>query len=213
MTAGIPPFGTTAPPAVRPSPPTAAGPRASSTTAAPARRPSPHSGGTTIFGDSSSAASATVITHDGGSTEFTGSSSGGEARFVTNTGGEVVFGGLTTSGTTAGSIEGAGRYRLGAKQLTVGSNNLSTEVSGVISGNGGSLVKVGTGTLTLSGADTYGGGTTVNAGILRLGTGGSLDRVRPAHGQWRELRSQRHQPDRGRALRHRRDDHAWAAAR
>ena len=50
----------------------------------------------------------------------------------------------------------------------------------MISGNGGSLVKVGTGTLTLSGADTYGGGTTVNAGILRLGTGGSLDSSRPA---------------------------------
>ena len=123
---------------------------------------------------SSSAATATVITNNGGSTAFTGSSSGGEARFVTNAGGAVVFGGLTTSGTTAGSIEGAGRYRLGDEQLTVGSNNLSTEVSGVISGNGGSLVKVGTGTLTLSGADTYGGGTTVNAGILRLGTGGSL---------------------------------------
>ena len=49
----------------------------------------------------------------------------------------------------------------------------------MISGNGGSLVKVGTGTLTLSGADTYGGGTTVNAGILQLGTGGSLALDRP----------------------------------
>ena len=136
-------------------------------------------GGHTIFGDSSSAATATVITNNGGKTEFTGSSSGGEARFITNAGGAVLFGGLTTPGTTAGSIEGAGRYHLADEELTVGSNNLSTEVSGVISGNKGSLVKVGTGMLTLSGADTYGGGTTVDDGILQLGTGGSLAAAGP----------------------------------
>jgi autotransporter-associated beta strand protein len=67
---------------------------------------------------------------------------------------------------TAGSIEGGGTFQLGSKQLTVGSNNLSTTVSGVISGTGGSLVKTGTGTLTLSGTNTYTGPTTVNAGAL-----------------------------------------------
>ena len=36
---------------------------------------------------------------------------------------------------------------LGTKSLTVGSNDLSTEVSGVISGSGGSLTKTGSGTL------------------------------------------------------------------
>ena len=35
---------------------------------------------------------------------------------------------------TAGSIAGAGSFVLGANELTVGGNNLSTEVSGVISG-------------------------------------------------------------------------------
>jgi outer membrane autotransporter protein len=67
---------------------------------------------------------------------------------------------------SAGSIAGAGAYILGANELTVGSNNLSTEVSGVISGTGGSLVKTGTGTLTLSGNNTYTGGTTVSGGKL-----------------------------------------------
>ena len=73
---------------------------------------------------------------------------------------------------TAGSIEGAGSYNLGGKQLTVGSNNLSTTVSGVIAdggllgGTGASLVKTGTGTLTLTGNNTFTGGTTVNQGLL-----------------------------------------------
>ena len=71
-----------------------------------------------------------------------------------------------------GSIEGAGAYFLGSKQLTVGGNNLSTEVAGVIQdggvngGTGGSLVKTGSGTLTLSGINTYTGATTVDAGTL-----------------------------------------------
>jgi autotransporter-associated beta strand protein len=51
--------------------------------------------------------------------------------------------------------------------LTVGYNNASTTYSGVLSGPG-SLIKVGTGTLTLSGANTYTGDTTVRAGTLEL---------------------------------------------
>jgi hypothetical protein len=64
---------------------------------------------------------------------------------------------LHSGGMTAGSIEGAGAYFLGSKSLTVGGNNLSTEVSGIIAdggfngGTGGLLVKVGSGTLLLSG--------------------------------------------------------------
>jgi autotransporter-associated beta strand protein len=84
---------------------------------------------------------------------------------------------------TAGSIEGAGTYNLGSKTLTVGSNNLSTSVSGQIAdggingGTGGSLVKVGIGTLTLSGGNTYTGGTTIAVGTLEaaLATGGGVD--------------------------------------
>jgi uncharacterized protein with beta-barrel porin domain len=55
---------------------------------------------------------------------------------------------------TIASIAGAGDINLSSYTLTIGGDNASTEVSGVISGTG-SLTKSGTGTLTLSGTNTY----------------------------------------------------------
>ena len=57
---------------------------------------------------------------------------------------------------------------LGDKNLEVGSNGLSTEVSGAIAGVGGSLTKTGSGTLTLSGTNAYTGATVVDAGTLAV---------------------------------------------
>jgi autotransporter-associated beta strand protein len=140
-------------------------------------------GSRTVFNNASGAGTATLINactqplvvddpSTGARIMFNDQSTGGSARIVNSTGGIVDISGLTTSGMSAGSIEGAGIFFLGSKTLTVGSNNLSTEVSGVISdggasfGTGGSLVKVGTGTLTLTAFNTYTGATTVNGGAL-----------------------------------------------
>ncbi len=70
------------------------------------------------------------------------------------------------SNLTVGSIEGDGFVFLAAKRLIVGSNNLSTLFSGVIGGNRGSLTKIGTSTLELTGANIYTGGTTIEGGKL-----------------------------------------------
>jgi autotransporter-associated beta strand protein len=128
------------------------------------------------FSQSSTAGSATITTNSGASVNFLDTSTGGNARFITNAGGSFDMSALTSTGMTAGSIEGAGNYFLGSKTLTVGSNNLSTTVSGVISdgsaggggGTGGALTKVGTGTLTLTGLNTYTGATTINGGKLEV---------------------------------------------
>ena len=66
---------------------------------------------------------------------------------------------------TIGSLAGAGAVTLGAATLTTGNDNTSTTFSGVMSGSGG-LTKIGNGILTLTGANTFTGATTVNAGGL-----------------------------------------------
>jgi fibronectin-binding autotransporter adhesin len=149
-------------------------------------------GGLLSFSDSSSAGSATITTNAGSLTQFVANSDGGNARFVTNGSGIVDF--SSTAGTdgsniiNTGSIAGSGRYFLGGNIVHVGGNGDTTTVSGIISacgptGNecsaasgtsGGALFKDGTGTLTLSGANTYTGATIVNGGTLLIAGAGTL---------------------------------------
>jgi fibronectin-binding autotransporter adhesin len=126
------------------------------------------------FTGNSTAGSANFTTTYSGKLVFKDSASGGTASYTADNFTVLDITGLTTSGMTIGSIAGGGTILLGDKALTVGGNNATKTYSGVISGVGGSLVKVGTGTLTLTGANTYTGGTTVNAGTLQIGSGGSL---------------------------------------
>lgn len=67
---------------------------------------------------------------------------------------------------TVTDFSGAGSIILGRATLTVGSTS-DTTFTGVISGAGG-LTKDGIGTLALSGANTYSGGTTVASGTLSV---------------------------------------------
>ncbi|SHJ79732.1 autotransporter-associated beta strand repeat-containing protein [Bradyrhizobium lablabi] len=139
-----------------------------------------NSGGETIFNAFSTAGNAIITTNSGAATFFFDNSTGGSAQFITNGTGFVDFSGsIGPNGDgriTAGSIAGSGFYYIGAgNTLIVGSNNLSTEVSGVIAdtcgcgpGGPGALTKVGTGILTLSGINTYTGPTVVDGGILSV---------------------------------------------
>jgi autotransporter-associated beta strand protein len=73
-----------------------------------------------------------------------------------------------------GSVEGSGAIDLGASKIQIGSLNSNSTISGLISDagpggqTGGSLDKVGAGTLTLLNSNTYTGGTTIDAGALAI---------------------------------------------
>ncbi len=93
-------------------------------------------------------------------------------------GGSVSFGTLTAarfgglSGNKGLVLENSD-FAPAAIALTVGGNNQNTTYTGILSGSG-SLVKTGTSILTLGGVNTFTGDTTVNAGELLVGSGGSL---------------------------------------
>ncbi|HSX10359.1 MAG TPA: autotransporter-associated beta strand repeat-containing protein, partial [Chlamydiales bacterium] len=76
---------------------------------------------------------------------------------------------LTLNGNnqTIGSLLGSGTLSLGAAQLTLGGDNTSTTFSGIITGAGGSIVKQGSGTFTLTASSTY-NTTTIQAGRLNV---------------------------------------------
>jgi autotransporter-associated beta strand protein len=119
------------------------------------------------FFGTSTAGNATITT--GGLnalTTFHDNSSGGQARIIFELGGGVNLSFLTAAVMSVGSLEGPGTFDFGARQLTIGGNDLSTSFSG-LAGIGGSLIKVGTGTLTLPLA-TYTGPTTVDGGTLAV---------------------------------------------
>lgn len=89
-----------------------------------------------------------------------------------------------TLGTTNGSIT--------FRAADASGNPFNISLSGMLSGTGG-LIKTGAGALTLSGANTYVGGTTINAGTLALTTtnngpmgytnnGGTLNLIRAGVG-------------------------------
>jgi autotransporter-associated beta strand protein len=116
---------------------------------------------------------AAGVSSSGGNISFNGTVNGTEPLTVTDSSssGQVTFNN-TLGGTTGFTL------------LIADAGPAS--VTGVIQGSGTTLSKSGTGTLTLTNANTYGGATTVNAGTLQIDgsitsnvtvNGGTLDGV------------------------------------
>ena len=124
------------------------------------------------FAQTSSAGKATVIAN-GGTNGGLGAvvlledeSNCSNARFILSGNASI----LNYNGDRSiGSLEGEGDVSLFGRNLSIGANGQNTSFAGVIEdgfASGASLTKVGLGTLTLSGASTYTGGTTVAEGTL-----------------------------------------------
>jgi autotransporter-associated beta strand protein len=156
------------------------------------------------FSDSSTAGNSTITADNSSTISFSGSSTAGTATlnanhatiaFNENSTGEMSrvilsndmnnvldISGHAAPGVSVGSIEGYGTVFLGNRSLTVGANNSSTTFSGHIQDSVvGSVVKVGTGTLTLTNSNAYRAGTSIDDGTLRAshdsafsGVGGSI---------------------------------------
>jgi autotransporter-associated beta strand protein len=137
-------------------------------------------GGVTVFFQASTAGDATIIANgasggrSGSQISFEGNSDGGTSRIEVFGNGSLDISRRNGPSVAIGSVEGDGNVFLGSNNLTVGGNNLSTNFSGAIQNGGavggirGSLSKVGSGTLILSGANTYTGNTNIRGGVLQV---------------------------------------------
>ncbi len=74
------------------------------------------------------------------------------------------------------SFSGTGGITFNGGTLTTGSDNLSVTFAGSLTGAGG-LVKIGTGTLTLTGTANSPGSLTANAGTIAIGAAGAISSV------------------------------------
>ena len=109
-------------------------------------------------------------------TQVSGAFGLNSAVITANTAGAVLnLNGFDTQiGSLAGGGSTGGTVSLGANMLTEGGDNTSTTYAGVISGTGGSLTKIGTGTLNLTATSTFTGGTTITGGTVFLSSTGGL---------------------------------------
>ncbi|WP_425961101.1 autotransporter outer membrane beta-barrel domain-containing protein [Rhizobium nepotum] len=149
------------------------------------------------FQNNANAGSAHITNNAGSLVIFAHNATADGATFVNNLGGviDVSLRSTQLGGTGApvaiGSLSGAGDVYLGSAGVTLGALNQNDTISGTIndgyspaardslglgglpSPTGGSLEKVGTGTLTLTGNNTYTGGTVISDGTLQVGDGGT----------------------------------------
>lgn len=121
---------------------------------------------------------------------------GGTATFTTTgtlnitggtvtVGGDIVKGAATSPGSAtatltlngAGAVLNMNNHRIGGTTAASAIDVLNLQAGTVIDvlqiNNGAGLTKTGTGTLVMLGTNTYTGGTTVSAGTLQIGTGGT----------------------------------------
>ena len=119
----------------------------------------------------------------GGTTLSAGTLSLGNADAIGSSG-TISFAGGALQFTSANATDYSGRFSTAASQdYKLDTNGRNVTLGANLTSVGGSLEKLGAGTLTLSGANSFAGGTTLSGGTLSLDNAGALgDATDPAAG-------------------------------
>lgn len=133
--------------------------------------------GTSVLSADNSGYSGSILVGDGTlrAASATAYGNGTVAVTLSNTSGAILDldGHNSSIGSLSGGGSNGGNVTLGTGTLTVGGANSSTTYAGVISGSGG-IIKSGSGTQTLNGINSATGNTKVTGGTLKVGEGGAL---------------------------------------
>ncbi|NTU58186.1 MAG: filamentous hemagglutinin N-terminal domain-containing protein, partial [Chlorobiaceae bacterium] len=109
-------------------------------------------------------------TYDGGSNLNAGTLSLGSGGALGSSG-TISFGGGTLQYSSANTTDYSNRFSSAASQAySIDTNAQSVTFANSLTSSGGTLTKLGEGTLTLGAVNTYTGSTNINAGTLKLGT-------------------------------------------
>jgi len=132
-----------------------------------------YSGTTTISAGTLKLGAANAIPDGAGKGDVVMNPASGTATFDVGGFSETVNG-LSNSGGGSSLVDNSAAST--TPTLTIGGNNVTGTFSGVIQNTAGilSLTKIGTGTLTLSGANSFSGNTTINAGTLSISADNNL---------------------------------------
>ena len=123
-----------------------------------------------VFAASNTYTGATTI--NAGSLTLSGAGALADSSAVNVAGSSTIFdiSAIAAAGETIGSLAGVGGSAvvLGSRNLTAGGDHTGTVFAGVLSGTDGSFTKTGNGILTLTGANTYTGLTTISGGTVKF---------------------------------------------
>ncbi|MGE0451320.1 MAG: choice-of-anchor D domain-containing protein, partial [Vicinamibacterales bacterium] len=129
--------------------------------------------GTLQLGSSGSISTTNMDVSSGGTFDFNGKNASFTGTVSIAGAGAGSAGALVNSASsTTSTLNGGAAIVLTADAAVGGGGHVV--LPGIISGSSIGLVKVGTGTLTLQGVNTYSGGTTIAAGTLALNSSGSI---------------------------------------
>ncbi len=97
------------------------------------------------------------------------------SRGAIGSSGTITFNGGTLQATWTNTDDYSSRFSQAAGQLyRIDTNGASMALSTNLASSGGSLTKMGDGTLWLSGSNTFSGGTEINGGNISVGSAGAL---------------------------------------